>query len=599
MSFAAPAALWGLLALPVIVLLYMLRTRRQHVPQSTLILWQRARRDLAAQRPARRLERSLLLLMQLLAVTLLVLALARPRLALPGGEAPTVIIVDASASMQAVDEPPSRFSAAVAQAQAAAAAARGDVIVITAGPRPVVVSPPGDALAARIALGRLRPTDGPARLDQAITLALGQGRAGRPRVEVFTDRAGAPTPGVTYHVVGSASRNVGITRVAVEREAGGSLLVVQVLNAGGRPERVPVLVTLGDRRVAERTVSIAAGATASLTIPVSGAGAARIALGVDDLLAVDNVAHAVVGAPLPRVLLAGESDRVLLQALEAIPVKVAPAQRVTPEALSAADVVVLNGTPPADLPPGNYLLLGTTATNLPLGVDGTVGVGSVLRWTGRHPVMRYVDLAGVTVGEALRIVPRGGEVLAEADTPLLWAYEGEGIRALVTAFRLDQSDLPLRIAFPILLSNAVSWLGGADRIAQAGDTISIPSGAAADASVTSPDGTTTTLPASGGRVILPAVERAGLYTVRLGGRELPLAVNPVGEESVIAPMWARAERPEAEQRHIGGQRDVGQIVLLVVLVVLILEWWLWLRTLPHIPRWGAPPHVLRRRGSHG
>ena len=316
MSFAAPGALWGLLVLPLIVLLYMLRTRRQHVPQSTLILWQRARRDLAAQRPARRLERSLLLLLQLLAVTLLVLALARPRVALPGGTAPTVIVVDASASMQAVDERPSRFEAAVAQAQEVAAAARGEVIVISAGPRPAIVAPAGDALAARLALGRLRPTDGPARLDQAITLALGQGRGGRPRVEVFTDRAGAPAPGVTYHVVGRDSRNVGITRVAVEREVSGSLLVVQVLNAGGERERVPVLVTVADRRVAERTVVIPPGATASVTVPVSGTGVARIALDADDLLAVDNVAHAVVGAPLPRVLLAGQPDRVLLQALK-------------------------------------------------------------------------------------------------------------------------------------------------------------------------------------------------------------------------------------------------------------------------------------------
>ncbi|OFX14613.1 MAG: hypothetical protein A2V59_02545 [Armatimonadetes bacterium RBG_19FT_COMBO_69_19] len=601
MTFAAPAALWGLLALPLIILLYMLRARRQDVPVSTLILWQRARRDLAAHRPARRLERSLLLVLQLLAVALLVLALARPRVVLPGsGAAPTVIIVDTSASMQATDERPSRFDVAVRRAREAVAASPGEVMVIAAGARPTVAAPPGDPLLARFALGRLRPTDGPGRLEQAITLALGQRPGGaRPRVEAFTDRPGGAVPGVTYHLVGSASRNAGIARVGVEHEARGSVLVIQVYNAGEQAERIPVIVTMGARAVADRAVTVAPGAIAALTVPVSGAGVARIELGIEDLLAVDNVAYAVVGTPPPRVIVAGTQDRVLTEALEAIPVRVAPAQRVTPEALAASDVIILNRTPPADLPPGNYLLLGTTAPNLPLTVDGTVRVGQALRWSGRHPVMRYVDLGGVTIGEALRLQPRGGEVLAEGDTPLIWAYEGEGIRAVVVAFALDQSDLPLRIAFPILLSNAVSWLGGAERIAHAGDTVTIPSGSAAEATVTGPDGVPQRVAASGGRVILPTIERVGVYTVRVGDRELGFAVNPVAEESVIAPMSPRAGRPEAALSDNRRSRDVWQVLLMIALAVVLGEWFLWLRTLPRIPRWGSAPHLLRGRRSHG
>src|SRR5574341_2101232 len=83
-NLAVPAALWGLLVLPLIVLLYMLRTRRLDLPVSSLMLWQRARKDLAARRPVRRFERSLLLLLQLLAASLLIFALARPRVHLPG-----------------------------------------------------------------------------------------------------------------------------------------------------------------------------------------------------------------------------------------------------------------------------------------------------------------------------------------------------------------------------------------------------------------------------------------------------------------------------------------------------------------------------------
>ncbi|MDQ7843516.1 MAG: VWA domain-containing protein [Armatimonadota bacterium] len=601
MTFDAPQALWGLLALPFLVLLYMLRPRRQEVPVSTLILWQRARRDLAARRPARRIERSLLLLLQLVAVTLVVAALARPRLALPGaGEIPIVIIVDTSASMQATDESPSRFAVAVERARRAAAAARGQVMLIAAGARPSIVVPFADPLLTRGALDRLRPTDGPGRLDQAITLALGQRVGGlRPRVEVFTDRAGAALPGVTYHTVGRAARNVGIVAVNVEREAQASAVVVQVHNAGETAAQVPILVTLDGRRLPARTVTVGPQATASAAVSLSGAGVARIELAVDEDLAVDNVAHAVVGTPPPRVIVAGAPDRVLAEALAAIPVRVLPPQRITPEALAVADVVILNRTPPVDLPPGNYLLLGTVASNLPLGVTGRVRVGPVLRWTGRHPVMRYVDLTDVTIGEALRLEPRGGEVLAEGTTPLIWAYEGDGVRALVTAFSLEQSDLPLRVGFPIFLSNALSWLGGAEPMVQAGDTVTIPSGSVAEAVVTGPDGEVRRVAASGGRVVLPTVEHVGLYTVRIGDRDRRVVVNPAAEEVAIAPLAPRSSGSEDRAGGSGQSREAWRAVLLLALIVVCSEWLLWLRTLPKAGAWGQAPRLLHPRKTHG
>lgn len=601
MRFDAPAALWGLLVLPLIVLLYMLRARRQDVPVSTLILWRRARADLAASRPARRLERSLLLLAQLLATSLIVLALARPQLTLPGrGGEPVVLVLDVSASMQAVDVAPSRFAAAVRAARDAATAAQGPVMVITAGPRPVIAAPFADAATAHGALDRLRPTDGPARLDQAITLALGQRAGGtRPRVEVFTDRAGSAIPGVTYHILGSGARNLGITGLHVEREAAGSVLVVQVHNAGDRPERVPVTVTLGNQRIAERTVRVDAGGVASLTLPVTGAGVARVELGVQDLLAVDNVASAVVGTPPPRVIVAGAADRVLAEALAAIPVRTTEAQRISPEALATSDVVILNRTTPVELPPGNYLLLGTTAQNLPLAVEGTVRAPQVLRWSSRHPVMRYVDPGEVTIGEALRLRPRGGEVLVEGEGPLLWAYEGDGLRALVLAFSLDQSDLPLHVAFPILMSNALAWLGGTERLYVAGDTIALPSGSAPAAVVTGPDGSRVRVEASAGRVVLPAVERAGVYTVRVGGRELRLAVNPAPEESAIAPVAAPTPAAPVRDAAAGRTGQLWRGLLLAVLLVLCAEWVLWLRTLARVPVRARGPAGLRSKSLHG
>lgn len=581
MSVAAPAALWGLLVLPVIVLLYMLRARRQDLPVSTLLLWQRARRELAAHRPVRRFERSLLLLLQLLAAALLVLALARPQIRLPGGpEAGTVVVVDVSASMQATDVAPSRFETAIRQAHAAVDAAPGPVMIVAAAAAPRVMAPFDDAASAHRTLDALHPTDGPARIDQAVTLALGQRRPGGVRVEVFTDRAGASVPGVSYHVVGRSGANVGIASVAVEPVARGSLLVVQVHNAGPRAERIPVVVSRNGRRLVARTVVAGAGAVTSVTLPVSVSGVVHVALEHADMLAVDNTAYAVAGAQAPRVVLAGAADRVLAEALAAIPVHVTPAQRVTPETLAAADVVILNRTAPAELPPGNYLLLGTTALNLPVQAPDRVRGPQVLRWAARHPVMRYVRLDDITIGEALRLVPRGGEVLVEGETPLLWAYEGEGVRAVVSAFALDQSDLALHPAFPILLQNALAWLAGAERVYPAGGPIILPAREAAEAEVQWPDGSLGRLASSGGRFVIPAADRAGLYVLRSGSREDVLVVNPSAEEIVVAPVAAPAGAAAAGPLTARGTSDVWRALIFAALAILAVEWWLWARGLP-------------------
>jgi len=578
-----PAALGLLAVLPVIVLLYMLRARRQEVPISSVLLWQRARRDLLMQRPVRRLERSLLLLLQLLAAGLVVLALARPQAVLPAAAGPaTVLVLDTSASMQATDVPPSRFDAARAEAMAEIARSSGPVMVIEAGPQPRAVTGFVDAAAARAALARLSPTDAPPRLDAAIALALAQRADARGvRIVLFTDHSDVPAPGVAYRLIGRGGRNVAVTSVRTERIAGGAGAVVQVRNTGTAAERVPLTVSLDDRRLLERLVEIPPASTVSVPVRVAGEGILKAQISPADFLAVDDTGYAVVGAPSVRVLVVGERDRALEEALQAAGATTTVAAAPDVQALAASDVVVLNGTPPVDLPPGNYLLLGTTAPNLPLATGGIARAPQVLRWSHSHPVMRYVDLHDLLIARALVLRPRGGEVLAEGEVPLIWAYSGGGIRAVVVGFGVQESDLPLQVAFPILISNAVSWLSGTGLALEAGQALVVPAGPFPDAVLTTPDGSRSVLHARDGQFVVPVLARAGIYTVQFGGRTRRVAVNPVASESVLAPPSPPAPQASSAPRD-GARRPVAlaPAILLAATAVLLVEWVLWLRSLP-------------------
>ncbi|MGA1709422.1 MAG: vWA domain-containing protein, partial [Phycisphaerales bacterium] len=100
--------LTGLLAIaavvPPLVVLYFLRLRRKRREISSTLLWRRSVEDLEANAPWQRLRPNLLLLLQLLVLLALAAAVAQP-LAKGGSRGGrTVILLDRSGSMQAIDE---------------------------------------------------------------------------------------------------------------------------------------------------------------------------------------------------------------------------------------------------------------------------------------------------------------------------------------------------------------------------------------------------------------------------------------------------------------------------------------------------------------
>ena len=104
MPFTTPLALLGLLFIPAVVAMYLLKLRRDETVVPSTLLWTRLVADVEANAPWQKLRRSLLLLLQLLLVVILALLAARPFLERPAGLArDVVLVIDTSASMAATD----------------------------------------------------------------------------------------------------------------------------------------------------------------------------------------------------------------------------------------------------------------------------------------------------------------------------------------------------------------------------------------------------------------------------------------------------------------------------------------------------------------
>lgn len=592
MEFLNPSALWWLAAIPLLVLLYLLRARRAEVVVPSLFLWRAGQRDRLMHRPLRRLDRNLLLLLQILAVAAAAFALAQPQIPALGVAGDDVVVVlDLSATMQATDIPPTRFEAAqrAAMELVSGIGRTQHVAVIAAARTPRMIVAPtarrGDALAA---LRALRPTDGAADLDAAVRLGQAQARPGRRvHVHLFSDR---PAAGAVPHLFAGRAHNIGVAGLVLTPVANGrQRAVVQVRNATDAPQQVPLQVLVDGTEAARTTVEVPAGdeATAVVTVPAGDVVETVIPL-VDDL-AVDNRVAALAVREMPAVLVVGPPNPFLDGLLETLPLTRRDRVRdLDPTEWAAYDVVVLDRTPPIDLPPGNYLLFRTLPTNAPIEATGDLRLPEILRWNRTHRVMRFVDWRDVRITDALALHSRSGEVLAEGEFPIVWSYEDRDRRLIVVAFDLDRSNFALQPAFPIFFVNALEWLSGAPAlVVEAGVTVTVPAGLAREAVLRGPEGDFA-LRAHDRRFVTPPLDRAGLYTVLSNDRSWRFVARPTVPESIPAALPAPAAAP-ADPRP--GALDIASVGLILFLSLMLIEWWAYIR--PGLRRRGISPRPVK------
>ncbi len=540
LAFAAPAFLWLLAALPLVVVLHFLRARTRRLDVSALFLWQQAR-ELAERR--RRFSPTWSLLLQLLAVTLAALALAQPDLRLEGLP-DLVVVIDASASMAAVDPEGARLERA-RDAVMALAAEAGRVALVRAGLEPrLALAFTDDRAALEAALDDFAVADRNADLERALALAFDltrqrDGEAGR--VALVSDDPGPARADVTRVDVAGSGENIGI----IGFDLGIQQAFVAVASNAVGPRSVGVELHQDGALLASSELLVPSGDQASVTFPIdvtAGVVAARlVGLPAADALALDDVAYA--GQRPLTVVVDREVDSVMraLRAIPGVTLRLTGLARTTP-----ADVRVLTGIDPDDAPAGDLILLAA-----PQPQPDYVTIGS---WDRADGLLRFVDLREVVVGLApadeasasLEDDP-GWTVLARSSDlrPVLRWREDERGRVLQFLVHPSQTDLVFRPAFPTLMANVLERFRGEARIAL---------GASGD------DGSPITAPGP----------------VEVGGRTVTASLVSVEQTRLPGP--GPDDRADAGPL-LGVERPTPLAAWLLALaaLLLVIEWWLWSR----------------------
>jgi Ca-activated chloride channel homolog len=565
-----PLALIGLVSLPIIVAFYMLRLRRRDYPVGSTFLWQQLIRDVEANAPWQRLRFSWLLLVQLLIAAIVVLAAARPFSAATSDLAANVVlIVDTSASMAASAEGEDRM--ALARERAADVVGRlpqgGRVTVVAAADTAtVLVSETDDREAALEAIEGITATQLPGDLTDAFALASAlAARDSDSTIVVVSDASGDELPevgvGAPVHVehVGDTDANQSVAALSALRRSGGAQLdlFVAVANPSTVEATRRLEIYADGALVDARELTIPAGQRSEALISTVPPAAATVEarLAGSDALAADDRAFAIVPAEgRTRALLVGEGNAYLENAMALLPrlELYAVGQGGYSDALAEADeagtpygLFVFDGIVPDEPPPGPALYIdpptdgefGTAAGR----IDGPL----IDRTDPDEPILRFVDLTTVHIGRARQIELAEGMrpvVATGAGRPLVAVGEREGRRLALIGFDLAESDLPLQVAFPLLMSNLVEHLLP---VAEGILPSSMPLGESVTASIdpaiervsvvtTGADGagTAVEVPVVGGRLTLAGADAVGVREVRAVDDDPAVGNQVIGRSAV-------------------------------------------------------------------
>jgi hypothetical protein len=235
------------------------------------------------------------------------------------------------------------------------------------------------------------------------------------------------------------------------------------------------------------------------------------------------------------------------------------------------------------------VFIDCTGPECPARIIGEVRQPAILDWSREHPVTAYLDLSTVRLAKARRVEAlTWGDVVVEAeDTPLVIAGEKGDSRSVFIGFDLGESNLPLRVAFPILVSNLVNWLtarqsGQGLQSVRTGEPVTVQlDGDALRATFEGPGRRRETFDVTQNPLILTDLDRVGTYTLRAGEETHHFAASLLSAaESDLTPrdrLTFGPQRVAAAQKGTTRNREFWRYLALLGLVVLAGEWWLYHR----------------------
>lgn len=535
MIFTSPFMLFGFAALPLLAAIYWLRSRSREVVVSNLALWLNPRAPRQGGRTWDRMQTPLAFLLELLAISLLVLAAAGPAVVKRDTVRPLMVVLDDSYSMLATSSDPGSERARDRAVSALKNELRTNRYVarfVLASTQPRIwgraVSEPEEASEV---LKRWSCQSATADLAAATGLAA-ELSGPAARILVLSDH---PPPSELasgrseWWAFGKPRPNVAFTAATRTKGAGTQRVLLEVTNLSQSPATAAMtLEGEGFERPKRSVGKLAGGAAKRVFLDLPAQSPPLRARLQPDALALDNQVLLLPATAKPLRVRVELSEEELREAVEG-------ALEATGETLQVGERPELVISDQAEATDQDAWRLEVLAGEKPAAYAGPFVVDR------GHALTEGLSLANVIWAATANSDSNGVPIITAGNVPLLTeTHDGAGRHRLRMHFVAKTSTLQDTPNWPIFFTNLVNWRrSGLPGIAapnvRLGQDVAVWLLPESDrVELSGPDGTQKLLEARGRRLNIPA-ERVGLHTIRTSNHEYRFACNTVsGDESDLA-----------------------------------------------------------------
>ncbi len=483
MTFTYPLGLLGLIGIPILILVYIIKSKYTEQTVSSTYLWELSERFLKRKRPVSRITGIISLILQLLAVTILSLAIAHPIITVPNSAHEYCFILDASGSMhmQVAGEETrfDRAKEAIADQINAAVDGSKYTLVHVGDATTVIYEKLTEKDQAKLLLEELEPAYNTANFTSALGVAQGYFNENpSAKTILVTDTEYGTSQNIQVIQVGKAVENYAVTGVNfthVDRD----LTVTGVVTSYEGDATVTVGLFLDDGETAVDTASLELSKNQpgafSLKADTETYASIEVRVLEDDGLALDNryIIHDIKSENSYNTLIVSERPFFIESAIRSF--------------LNAKIDVLKPEEYNGQTGYGLYIFDSVVGDTLTLPTDGTVWLmnmagsvekagytvqgemklnkAAVLEPSKSSSTATQTLLAGLTGNDiyVTRYIKCSYNrsfttLLSYMGNPVVFAGTNEnGTREVVFAFDLHDSNLPVLIDYAVLMRNLVNY----------------------------------------------------------------------------------------------------------------------------------------------
>ena len=600
MQFLSPGAFWGLIAIPIIILFYVLKQRFEERQVSSTFLWSKALQEFEASYPWQRLNNNLLLFLQILIALLIVFSLSRPTIKSAGVGGDAVIVIDTSLSMKAMEDNTSRIDRAKEQAlEIINQMSEGEKIsIMIAGANEEILLHKSDNLSqAKGIISNIVAQNGNSDIEKCIDLAHSLKEDKATNFFVFTDqnidnlKSDNENERIILHNVALGSNNVAFVNSIANVDDDNSVAVMGLMQNYGSKQKFNVECYADGQLTDIKEVEIGENQSEQVVFEDLPEDTQYIKLAIDatDALNQDNEIYCTVNRVYKKqILLMTPSNIFLQKALELREdVELSVSNDLELSNFNEYDLVVFDGILPENIPENISVWL----INPPKGYAGVESVrnaGTLVKIDSdmAEEIFKYVNQI---IFASSKIINNSDGLylpLAKSDNDLIMAYKDEGAKTLIMGFSIQESTLPVSQDMPILTGNILTWFFEAEQTIinglEATDSLIIQANAETEQiEIITPENKTIVLP-SLSPAIFEDTDTIGIYQLVQKNKQAEtikqqfFSVNAAQGESEL-----RTQSQDQQQEKIEGammkNKDLRLLFAFVALCIIMLEWWVYNR----------------------